>query len=123
VRILSRAIFLSVAAVVVLFSVSNRETVSVAFWPLPFVADVPLYLLCLLSLLIGGLIGAGIAWTAGRRYRRGLRSLRRRIAALERELTATQSRLEDHPSTSTALPAARQLRRFSREGAAGAPQR
>ena len=99
-RLLYWAVFLVIATVLILFAVSNRETVSVELWPLPFLAEVPLYLLCFLSLLIGTLIGAAIAWIAGRRNRRELRSRRRRIEALERELTATQSRIEN-PSEPT----------------------
>jgi uncharacterized integral membrane protein len=113
VRILYRAVFLVIAIVLILFAVSNREAVSVEFWPLPFLADVPLYLLCFLSLLIGALIGAAIAWMAGHRNRRELRARRRRIEALERELTATQSRIELHSEPArTPLPVTRQLGPF-----------
>ena len=109
-RILYRAAFLVIAIFLMLFAVSNRETVSVGFWPLPFLADVPLYLLCFLSLLIGVLIGVAASWVAGHRNRRELSARRRRIAALERELTATQSQLKDHPAPAKAqLPAIRQL--------------
>src|ERR1700746_2886050 len=94
----------------ILFAVSNRETVSVEFWPLPFLADVPLYLLCFLSLLIGALIGVAAAAPAVHGTRRELRVRRRRIEALERELTATQSQLDDHPARAkTQLPDAPQL--------------
>jgi lipopolysaccharide assembly protein A len=105
VRIVYRAIFLVAAVLLVLFAVSNRETVSVGLWPLPFLADLPLYLLCFLSFLIGGLIGVWAAWIAGRRDRRELRSRRRRIEALRRELAATQSRLEDHSAAAPPLSA------------------
>lgn len=112
-RILYRAVFLVVAILLILFAVSNRETVSVGFWPLPFLADVPLYLLCFLSLLIGALIGSAVTWTAGHRNRRELRACRRRIEVLERELTATQSLIEDHPAPAkTQLPVTRQLHPF-----------
>ncbi len=117
-RILYRAVFLVIAIILILFAVSNRETVSVGFWPLPFLADVPLYLLCFFSLLIGALIGLVAAWMAGRRKRRELGARRRRIDALERELTATQSQLEGHSEPErTGLPATRQLRSFVRERA------
>jgi putative membrane protein len=119
VRFLSRAFFLLVAAAAILFAISNRETVTVGFWPLPFLADLPLYLLCLLSLLIGGLIGAGAAWIAARRYRRELRSLRRRIAALERELTATQSQTPKPPSTIRSVAAGQTPAALSQRGARG----
>ena len=106
-----RAGFLLTAVVLILFAVSNRETVAVGFWPLPFLADVPLYLLCFLSLAIGALIGVAIAWMAGHRTRRELRARRRRIEALERELMATQSQFEDHSvRAKTQLPVTRQLR-------------
>lgn len=109
-RILYRAVLLVIAIGLILFAVSNRETATVGFWPLPFLADVPLYLLCFASLMIGALIGSAIAWTAGHRTRHQLRTLRRRIEALERELTATQSQLEDRPAPAkTQLPVTRQL--------------
>ena len=118
-RILYRAVFLVIAIVLILFAVSNRETVSVGFWPLPFLVDVPLYLLSFLSLAIGALIGAAAAWMAGRRNRRELRSRGRRIEALERELTATQSQIETHSDPAkTQLPVvARQLHPLVREKA------
>jgi uncharacterized integral membrane protein len=113
VRILYRAGLLVVAIFLTLIAASNRETVSVGFWPLPFLADVPLYLLCFLSLLIGAVIGSAVTWTAGHRNRRELRARRRRIEALERELIATQSQLEDHPAPAkTQLPVTRQFRPF-----------
>jgi hypothetical protein len=50
---------------------------------------------------------------AGHRTRRELRTRRRRIDALERELMATQSQFEDHSArVKTQLPVARQLRPF-----------
>jgi uncharacterized integral membrane protein len=106
VRILYRAGFLVIATFLILFAVSNRETVSVGFWPLPFLADVPLYLLCFLSLVIGALIGVAIAWMAGHAKRRELRTRRRRIDALERELTTTQSQIGNRSEPAKAqLPA------------------
>jgi uncharacterized integral membrane protein len=109
-RIVHRAIFLLVAIFLILFAISNRAPVLVGLWPLPFLADVPLYLLCLFSVLIGALTGAAATWIAARPGRRKLRNHRWRIEALERELAATQSQLGDHPDTPrTALPANRKL--------------
>jgi uncharacterized integral membrane protein len=110
-RVLYRAGFLLTAIVLILFAVSNRETVSVGFWPLPFLADVPLYLVCFLSLVIGALMGLATAWMAGHGKRRELRARRRRIEALERELTATQSQIRKYSEpTETQLPVTRQPR-------------
>jgi uncharacterized integral membrane protein len=110
VRFLYRAIILAAAMLLILFAVSNRETVSLELWPLPFLVDLPLYLLFFLSLLVGTVIGASAARIAGRGTRRELRRHRRRSEALERELAATHSQLENRPEpTTTALPADRQL--------------
>jgi lipopolysaccharide assembly protein A len=105
VRIIDRAVLLLVAIFLILFAVSNRAAVSVGLWPLPFLADVPLYLLCFLCALVGGVGGVCGAWIASRGDRRELRNRRRRIEALERELAATQSQLENSSATPrTALP-------------------
>jgi putative membrane protein len=82
-----------VGVVVALFAVSNREAVPLGLWPLPVVLDLPLYLVILAAWLIGLVVGALCAWIAGRRGRREGRRRGRRIAALERELAATQAQL------------------------------
>lgn len=82
-----------VAVVLALFAVTNRATVPLGLWPLPIVLDLPLYLAIIAALLIGFVAGALCAWTAGRQRRREARRRGRRIAALERELAATQAQL------------------------------
>lgn len=82
-----------VAAVLALFAASNRQAVALGLWPLPFVLELPLYLAVLAALLIGLIAGALYAWSAARDRRRTGRRHSRRIAALERELAATQAQL------------------------------
>lgn len=84
---------LVIAAVLALFAVSNRDSAALAFWPLPFVVELPLYLLVFAALALGFIVGEIAAWIAGRRWRREVRRRGRRIAALERELSATQAQL------------------------------
>lgn len=86
-----------VAVVLASFAASNRETVALGLWPLPFVAELPLYLAVFAALLIGFLLGAVTAWIAGGGGRRDARRRGRRIAALERELAATQAQLPAAP--------------------------
>lgn len=81
-----------VAAVLALFAASNRESVTLGLWPLPFIIGLPLYLAILATLVIGFVAGIVAAWVAGARRRREIRRRGRRIAALERELAATQAR-------------------------------
>ncbi len=95
-----------VALVLALFAVSNRETVALAWWPLPFVVQLPLYLSILAALLIGFVAGALAAWAGGRHVRRELRRRGRRIAALEHELAATQAQLPGSPGSIPARLAA-----------------
>jgi len=82
-----------VAAVLAVFTASNRESVSLAFWPLPFLVQRPLYLVVLATLALGFVIGEVAAWLAAWRWRSEVRRRGRRIAALERELAATQAQL------------------------------
>jgi lipopolysaccharide assembly protein A len=90
-KLLFWCVVVVIAAVLASFAASNRETVSLALWPLPFAADLPLYLAMLGALGMGLLLGAFAMWigTAGRR--REARRRNRRIAALERELTAAKA--------------------------------
>jgi uncharacterized integral membrane protein len=105
VRIFYRAFILVGACILILLAVSNRDTVALTLWPLPFLVDLPLYLILFLGLLLGFLIGASAAWIAGGRVRRELRRRRRRIEALERELAATQAELDNRREpTATSLP-------------------
>jgi uncharacterized integral membrane protein len=82
-----------VALVLIIFAVSNREVVTVTFWPLPIQVGAPLWLVVLLAALVGFLFGEIVAWVNGRRWRRDARRKTRRIDALERELAATQSQM------------------------------
>jgi uncharacterized integral membrane protein len=97
VRLVHWLVTAPLALVLVIFAVSNREEVTVTFWPLPVVLAAPLYLVVLLSLLAGFLVGALVAWVGGARTRREARARLRRIEALERELAATQAQLPASP--------------------------
>lgn len=83
------------AGLLIPFALSNREPVLLGLWPLPFLVDLPLYLLVLMVLLAGFVIGAAATWIAGRRIRRELRRRRRRVEVLERELVMARSQVED----------------------------
>ena len=75
---------------------------ALGWWPFGFVLELPLYLALLGAAVLGVLIGTALTWHAGRSWRREARRRGRRIAALERELAATQARL---PGAATAAPA------------------
>lgn len=75
-----------------LFTIANVQVVDVRFWPLLDVSA-PLFLVVLVGMLAGFVIGALVAWAGGGKRRRAARDTARRLAALERELAATQARL------------------------------
>jgi uncharacterized integral membrane protein len=77
-----------VALALVVFAVDNRETVTVSLWPLPIAASMGLYLVVLLTLLFGFLLGELIAWMNGHRWRREARLKAKRIEELESQLAA-----------------------------------
>lgn len=93
------------ATVLVLFGASNRGAVAVGLWPLGVALELPLYVAILGTFLIGFVAGAFAAWNAGRRGRREARHRRRRIAALEHELAATQAQLAGAATGSTTIAA------------------
>ena len=93
---------LAIAIVLTIFAVPNREHVDVVLWPF-LTLEAPLYLVTLLTLLVGFLAGTVVAWIGAGRLRRKARQRARRIEALERELAATQARLPQHDL----VPAAR----------------
>lgn len=48
-----------------LFAVANRQVVTLSLEPLPFTAEMPLYLLAFLCLFFGLAIGALLQWLGG----------------------------------------------------------
>jgi uncharacterized integral membrane protein len=69
--------------IIVAFAVANREAVTVSFWPVPYVVDLPLFATFLIGLGVGVILG-GLAYMLSRHgHRVEHRRLRRRVADLE----------------------------------------
>jgi uncharacterized integral membrane protein len=90
-----------VTVVVVLFTIGNLDPVTIKLWPLPWVSQpIPVYLLVLVSMLIGFIVGGIVAWVSGGRRRRRTRELAdhsamlaRQLDELRREQAASQAQL------------------------------
>jgi lipopolysaccharide assembly protein A len=80
IRLLLAIVFV---AVIVIWSVANRQPVDVSFWPLPFEPQVPLFIVVLASLTLGVLIAWLVAWLSAWGMRRQARRDHRRVMALE----------------------------------------
>ena len=106
-RVLFWILVVLVAIALAAFAASNRAPVALGLWPLPWLLDLPVYLAVLGALLIGFIAGSLAAWLGGRHTRRELRRQRRRSAALERELAATQAQLAGARGAAPASIAAR----------------
>jgi uncharacterized integral membrane protein len=87
VRYIAWIVTIPFALLLLSFAISNRELVTLGLWPLPFRIDAPLYLVALLPLLLGVVIGGLVLWFG--RLATGLRMRR-----LETRLAATQKDLE-----------------------------
>lgn len=79
------------ALLIVLFAVSNRQTVEIGLFPLPFTLETPLYLLVLAMLGAGVLCGAVLAWLSGHRARATARSASKNAQRLEKELAEVRA--------------------------------
>ena len=71
------------ALVIIVLSVDNRGMVDLVFWPLPFTYQMPLYVVFLIGLFAGALLGGTATWLSAHANRREARALRRKVRAAE----------------------------------------
>ncbi len=83
------------AAVVVLFIVANRGAVTVSLWPLPYLVDLPLYLVFFIGLFTGlvlagviGVVRRARSFARARRAEKQAQRLQAEVESLEQELDA-----------------------------------
>jgi putative membrane protein len=76
-----------------LFAVSNRQPVTVGFWPTDFSIMVPFAGAVLAVAAFTFLVGAFIVWTTDLRVRRRARRAEARVEVLEEEVRALRARL------------------------------
>ena len=84
---LSRFAAIPFGFVVIAFAIANRGPAVVSLDPLPYVFEVPLYLVAIGGLAVGFTVGAIAAWLAGHGVRRRLRIAKARVALLEGEVS------------------------------------
>lgn len=78
-------ITLPVTVVAVVFAIANRQTVTLDLWPLETELKAPLFILVLLSLFVGLVVGGAIAWLSAGRARARAREALYRAEQLQRE--------------------------------------
>ena len=105
-KLTATIVTLPITLAVVLFAVSNRHTVALEFWPLPGALEVPLYVVGLLTMVVGFLIGGVIAWLGAGESRQRARVAERDARGLEAQLADARVEVDKAralaPSTTTA---------------------
>jgi uncharacterized integral membrane protein len=86
-------IAIPVLIVLALFAVSNRQPVTVGFWPTDFSIMVPLAGAVLAVAAFTFLVGGFIVWVTDLRVRRRARRAEARVEVLEEEVRALRARL------------------------------
>lgn len=71
----------------IVFSVTNRNAVTIDLWPVPVMVDVPLFAVVFMALLVGVLWGGVSAWLNGAKARRTAR-----LKTRETDLAASETR-------------------------------
>ena len=94
-KLISFCITFPVTLIVVLFAVSNREWVSMELWPLPGALDAPLYLIFLVAVAAGFVLGGAIAWSGELGHKMRANRAEKRADDLERELAVMRIREEE----------------------------
>jgi uncharacterized integral membrane protein len=97
IAVLKWIVLLPIAAVVLCFAVANRHSVTIFFNPLiaedqEYSIAVPLYLILLLMLMTGVMIGGIAAWLAQGKHRRAARRARAEVDRLKTQTNVSQVR-------------------------------
>lgn len=110
IRALYWLVGLAIAILIVAFALSNREAVTVAFWPLSEGVAMPAYAAMLVPLALGVVLGLLVGGLGSLRHRWRARGHARRADALEREIRAVraqQTAASAAPPANTPPPAPR----------------
>jgi len=118
-KIFSWIVMLPTGLLMILFSISNRDVFAFTLWPLPYMVEIPVFVVVLSALVIGVLWGSIISWLAASKIRRLVRVNIRKLADAEREnrrLTGQIASLNDqlkqsqnHLKNAQAKPLAKNL--------------
>ncbi len=86
-KIVSWIIIIPLAAVIIAFAVANRQTVTVSFDPFSstspaYATTLPLFVVILMVLILGVLVGGIAAWIRQGKWRRAARRLNGEVRAL-----------------------------------------
>ena len=101
-KIVSALIVVPLAAVIVVFAVANRQSVTVSFDPFSssspaYAATLPLFVVIFTVLILGVLVGGIAAWIGQGKWRRAARKRDADVRVLHQELDAVRRRFAPEP--------------------------
>jgi uncharacterized integral membrane protein len=85
-KIIKICFYATVVLVGVTFAISNRGTISLQFYPVPYETTMPLFLFTVLIFIAGLFVGWSIARMKTGTHKRAHKQAKKRVAALENEL-------------------------------------
>lgn len=96
-KILTAIIVVPLAAVIVVFAVANRQSVTVSFDPFSsaapaYAATLPLFIIIFAVLILGVIVGGIAAWIGQHKWRRSARRLEGEVRALHDEMGSIRRR-------------------------------
>lgn len=101
-KIVTVLILIPLAIALVMFAVGNRAPVAIALDPLAgnppmFSVSAPLFLVLLIALIAGVIVGGAAAWSRQSKWRRRARRASAELKAVQGENAALRRRLETLP--------------------------
>ena len=105
---MTAVVVLPIAAILLIFAIANREPVVLSLDPFApgapaWSVQLPLFLVILLAVMVGVVIGSISDWLAQGRYRREARHSRTELRRLEQEAAAMR-RAQSQPAASLPVP-------------------
>jgi uncharacterized integral membrane protein len=91
----------------VLFALSNQQTVRLGIWPTDFAVDAPLSLTVLVAMAAAFVLGALTLWFSALAARRRARRAEYQARLLEAQVQQLQARLKTPPAAAPFVPASR----------------
>jgi uncharacterized integral membrane protein len=95
---------LVVVLILVLFALSNRQDVSLGFWPTDYAVQAPLSVAILLGMAVAFFLGAALVWVDKLGLRRRARRAEAKVARLQAQLDQMEVRQNTPNPSARGLP-------------------
>lgn len=90
-----------VTCLILVFALMNRQMADVNLWPFSLEMKAPLYLMIIITVFLGFLLGAIVMWLKSLKYRRQARTLAKYVDKLEAQLTTIKDALPETENEKT----------------------